>query len=298
MLRNTVSIFLEQSSLRCGFVALLGQANAGKSTLLNALMAYKLAAVSSKEHTTRHDIYGIWCRDEAQIIFVDTPGLIRCAQGPLQTFMRKNTSRGMREADIATVVIDANVPVMPSTFQLLDKLCDKPLVIVLNKIDSISKERLLPLAQKFQKWTPYIVMISALHKEGLDYLTDTLRRLIPEGPWLFDGQDLTQISQRFWAAELTREKIFQYVHQEIPYHVCVETDEWKEKTKEVTIRQSILVDDIRYRKWIIGHEGQRIRHIGQQARMDMMQSLEKTVHLFLHVRVDASWAKSIEHKTI
>ena len=278
---------------RCAMVAVLGQANAGKSTLVNALAGEKVSIVSAKPHTTRYDIYGIICQDDAQIIFVDTPGLIDRPQGPLQSFMAKMTTRTVREADLFMVVIDASRKIPETTLTLLDRLKDKKLMIVLNKVDQVPKDKLLPMAEHYQVWSPWIAMTSGKTGSGLAFVMSSLMEQIPEAPWLFDEDAMTQISQRMWAAEMTREKLFQCVHQEVPYHAHVVTDEWKEKKRELTLRQTIYVDDARYKKWIVGYQGQRIRLIGEKSRMEMSEHLDKTVHLFLNVLVDPSWSSTI-----
>jgi GTP-binding protein Era len=288
------SFFNIKFMTRCGLISVLGQANAGKSTLINALTGEKVSIVSEKPHTTRYEIYGIVCHEESQMIFVDTPGLIERPQGPLQSFMAKTTSRSLRDADIFMIIIDIACPIPESTHQLLNRLKDKPLIIVFNKIDKISKEKLLPLAEKYRQWTPYIAMTSAKKGTGLSYLFDTIEKLIPEGHWLFDKEDLTQITQRFWAAEMTREKIFACVHQEIPYHLHVTTDEWTETPKKLLLRQTIIVDQDKYKKWVIGYQGQRIKLIGQKSRFELAHHLNKEVHLFLSVKVNPQWAVQLK----
>lgn len=277
---------------RCGFIAVLGQANAGKSTLVNALVGEKVSIVSPKPHTTRYGIYGIVCYKESQLIFVDTPGFIARPQGALQTFMDRATKRSFYEADGFMVVVDVSIAAPPS-ISLIERSKEKPLVIVLNKVDKIPKERLLPLAEQYGAQTPHIAMTCATSESGVPYLREKIASLVPEGPWLFGPDDLTQISQRFWAAEITREKVMNCLHYEVPYHTQVVTEEWRETSKSLRLRQSILVDQEKYRKWILGYEGQRIRTIGQQARYEMGKHLGKEVHLFLTVLVDPQWTSRI-----
>jgi GTPase len=204
------------TTTRCGFVAVLGEANAGKSTLVNALTGEKVSIVSAKAHTTRQGIYGIVCDGPTQMILVDTPGLIPQPRGPLQSFMAKATSRSMREADIAVVVIDATRSIPESTRILLDKMKEKSLLIALNKVDKVHKDDLLPLAESVSAWSEHIFMISALRAQGIQDLGQAIVNGLPEGPWLFDAADITQISSRVWAAEIVREKIFNAVHHEVP----------------------------------------------------------------------------------
>lgn len=274
-------------------IAVLGQANAGKSTLVNALAGEKVSIVSAKPHTTRYDVYGIVCHDDTQFIFIDTPGLIQRPQGPLQHYLTKMTSRGLRDADAIIVVVDAKAPIPESTITLLEKSQGKPLLIVLNKVDSVAKDILLPLAQRMQTWSPWIAMTSGKTGSGIPFILESMAEHMPTGPWLFDADDMTQISQRMWAAEMTREKIYQCVHFEIPYHTHVITDEWTESAKSIVVYQTIYVDNDRYKKWIIGHKGQRIRLMGEQSRHDLSNTLGKEVHLYLKVKTDASWFERI-----
>ena len=204
----------------------------------------------------------------------------------------------MRESDVFVVLIDATAPMPESTIQLLERLKDRSLIVALNKVDAIKKEGLLPLAAQLQKWSSCILMISGQKKRGLDILIEEILARLPQSPWLFDGEDLTQISQRFWAAEMTREKVFENVHQEIPYHTHVLTDVWEEKSKSLTLRQTIFVNKDRYKKWVLGHKGQRIRTIGLQARTEIGKEIGKEVHLFLNVAVDASWDKNMHREMI
>jgi GTP-binding protein Era len=278
---------------KCGFVAILGQANAGKSTLINALIGQKISIVSSKPHTTRYGIYGIVCRESSQIIFWDTPGLIPSPKKGLQAYMAKTTRRGMQESDVVVVLIDATIPIPDSTFQLLNHLKDRSPIVALNKVDALKKEKLLPLADQLQNYTSSIMMISGKKRDGLETLLESIVQRLPHSPWLFGKDDLTQVSQRFWAAEMTREKVFENVHQEIPYHIHVFTDAWEEKKRSLTLRQTIFVQKDRYKKWILGHDGQRIRTIGLQARMEIAREVEKEVHLFLKVVTDPFWDKQI-----
>lgn len=279
----------------CGLVALLGEANAGKSTLLNALTGEKISIVSEKPHTTRHGIYGVVCRQQTQMVFIDTPGLIHKPHGALHAFMVRMTKRAWRDADVCVIVIDAARTVSATVHDMLARLHtqNRPIIVVLNKIDTVAKEKLLPLAASVQMFTPHIVMASAKQNKGVDHIFQLMQQFMPQGPWLFDAQDLTQISQRFWAAEMTREKVFQAVHHEVPYHTNVVTDEWKEDDQAVTLRQTIVVDDVRYRKWILGFQGKRIKRIGHQARLEMADHLGKNVHLFLTVQVDPRWSDHI-----
>lgn len=283
-----------QAAQKCGFVSILGHANAGKSTLVNALVGQKVSIVCDKPHTTRYEIHGVLQHGSSQIVLVDTPGLISKPTNSLQSFMHKTTHRNAREADVYLFVLDATKPIDAQARRMLNHLKDKPLVVALNKVDKMNKLRLLPLAQQIQTWTKAIPMISALKHGGLEGLLAEIEALLPEGPWLYGGEDVSQISQRFWAAELTREQAFNALHQEIPYHLHVLTTKWKETKKDITIEQKIIVDQPHHKKWVLGYEGQRIRLIGESARHGLMAQLGKPVHLFLQVEVDKKWMSKIE----
>jgi GTP-binding protein Era len=284
---------IDHATKRCGFVAIVGQANAGKSTLINTLAGQKVSIVSSKPHTTRYGIYGIICHNDSQLILVDTPGFIDAPQKGLQEYMAQTTRRGIRESDVVVVLIDATAPIPNTIQQTLVRLRDRTPIIALNKVDAMKKEDLLPLAAQLQEYTQSIFMISGKKNNGLDTLIDAIVNRVPSGPWLFDQDDLTQVSQRFWAAEMTREKVFENVHQEIPYHIHVMTDAWEEKKHSLVLRQTIFVHKDRYKKWVLGHDGQRIRTIGLQARMEIAKEIKKDVHLFLNVKTDPSWRNTL-----
>lgn len=283
---------------KCGFVAIVGQANAGKSTLVNTMAGQKVSIVSSKPHTTRYGIYGIVCHDNSQMILVDTPGIIACPQKGAQGYMSKITRQNTKEADIVVVVIDATAPIPDSTMTLLKKMQDRRPIVALNKVDSLKKDTLLPLADQVSPWASSIVMISGKKNQGLDALFDCIHERLNDGPWLFGPDDLTQISMRFWAAEMTREKLFDTVHQEIPYQAHVVTDKWDEGKKDIVVHQTIFVTKDRYKKWILGHKGQRIRTIGLRSRTEMGKETKKKIHLFLDVAVDATWEKTMAHHMV
>lgn len=274
---------------RCGFIAVLGEANAGKSTLINTLIGEKVSIVSAKPHTTRYGIYGILCQDNTQMIFVDTPGAIFRPQGTLQEFMANVTSTHVQEADIYLVVIDAQRPNHLAIEKLLQKLDGKPLIIALNKIDLVPKPALLDLAYSYSSFTPHIMMISGKTGSGLAYLLDHLKNAMPITPWIYPHSERTQISKRFWAEEITREKIFVHVHEEIPYQTHVMTEKWDENKRRLALYQVINVRKEKHRKFLLGHQGQRIRIIGQQARLELSDYIGKLTHLFLHVKVAPTW---------
>ncbi len=272
----------------CGLISVIGQANAGKSTLINALVGQKVSIVSAKAHTTRYGIYGIICKEKAQIILMDTPGFIRNPKGKLQNFMH-NVTKSSFKADAFLWVIDASIPFVGNMDELVKLMHSKPFAIVLNKVDKVSKPKLLQMAQNYKAYTESIFMISAKSQSGLEAVFDYAVNHLKPGPWLFPEQDLTQISERFWAEEVTREKVFTNVHQEIPYQAHVITEQWHETNKQLTIRQCILAGKDGHRKLVLGHKGCRIRTIGIQARREMEIYFQKSVHLFLYVKISPDW---------
>lgn len=279
---------------RCGFVAILGEANAGKSTFVNAAVGEKVSIVSSKPHTTRYSIYGILGHQESQIIFIDTPGVISRPQNPLQHLMSRVTSRSAGEAEAALLIVDAAYPNYETTAALAQRVKGIPLFLAFNKVDLLDKAKLLPLIQHYQELTPEIFLISAKKKRGLDAVIDKLAQVVPEGPWLFPPEDLTQVPQRVWAAEMTREKVFECVHEEIPYSTHVVTDHWDEDEASVTLHQTIFVTKPKYRQLVLGHQGKRIKLIGQKSRFQMEDCLRKKVNLFLYVKLDPHWVRQLD----
>jgi GTP-binding protein Era len=282
-------------------IAVLGEANAGKSTLINQLVGQKVSIVSAKPHTTRYGIYGIVCQEENQFIFMDTPGFLFQPRGPLQEAMAKVTLRCLYEADLVLVVLDASRPShqLMTSLQALSGIFPegKPLIIALNKVDRIAKGILLPLAQQVRPFSEEIMMISGKKGTGVKDLLGIIENKLQMGPWLFPEEDFTQISGKFWAAEMTREKIFSHVHQEIPYHVHVETTRWEENRKRLILEQTIYVAKDGQKKLIIGHKGRRLSIIGQQARYELSQHFGKAVHLFLFIKVDPHWLPRLKVPT-
>ncbi len=290
---------------RCGFIAVLGAANAGKSTFINTAVKEKVSIVTAKAHTTRNRIYGILCHDDTQMIFVDTPGLIEKPKGPLQNAMRKSFWKTAREADIILLMVDASKKSMHSTVRLLEKLRQReaPIFLVLNKVDAIKKAELLLQAEIYAKEAPFlekIFMTSGKYNRGVDDVIEALTLYCPENPWVFSPDDITQVSKNFMAAEITREKLFQNIHEEVPYSIHVETETWhipgmnqtaiQAPASGISIFQTIFVEKESQKKMVIGHGGQRLQKIGTDARKAMMEWLQEKVHLFLHVKVAPEWS--------
>lgn len=278
---------------RCGFVALIGAPNVGKSTLVNALVGSKVTIVSRKVQTTRALIRGIVVEDNAQIILVDTPGIFS-PKRRLDRAMVTTAWSGAHDADLVCVLLDAKAGINEEAEAILSKLATvaHPKILVLNKIDLIPRERLLALAQaanarmKFE----HTFMISALSGDGVDDLRKTLAGSVPPGPFHYPEDQMSDAPLRHLAAEITREKIYRQLHQELPYQSTVETDTWTErKDKSVRIEQTIFVERESQRKIVLGKGGATIRSIGAESRKEIAEIVGAPVHLFLFVKVRENW---------
>ena len=289
------------SSQRCGLIAIVGAPNAGKSSLVNVLVRNKVAIVSEKPHTTRQAVYGIVCHKDFQSIFVDTPGLVLTPKDSLQTCMRHTSRKSLKEASISIVVIDVERAYHKANRVLLKQSIQQgiPTLVVLTKIDAWKdKTRLLPLIESYRDLEPQVVgffPVSSHTHQGIELLEHTLQELLPESPWLFPEDMTTQISFETALSELTREKLFLSLHQEIPYKLNVVTEKWywrknkRIKTKELWVWQNIIVEKEGQRKLVLGQEGGRIRHVGFLARTEIQLQYHCVVHLFLHVTIDPAW---------
>jgi len=278
---------------RCGFVALIGAPNVGKSTLVNALVGSKVTIVSRKVQTTRALIRGIVIEDHAQIILVDTPGIF-APKRRLDRAMVSTAWSGAHDADLVCVLLDAREGIDEEAEAILSKLVTvaHPKILVLNKIDLVPREKLLALAQtangrlKFE----HTFMISALSGDGVDDLRHTLASLVPAGPYHYPEDQMSDAPLRHLAAEITREKIFRKLHQELPYQSTVETDSWTERNnKSVRIEQTIFVERESQRKIVLGKGGATIKSIGADARQEIAEIVGVPVHLFLFVKVREKW---------
>jgi len=278
---------------RCGFVALIGAPNVGKSTLVNALVGSKVTIVSRKVQTTRALIRGIVIEDNAQIILVDTPGIF-LPKRRLDRAMVSTAWSGAHDADLVCVLLDAKAGIDEEADAILNKLATvkHPKILVLNKIDLIPREKLLALAQaanarmKFE----HTFMISALSGDGVDDLRKTLAQMVPPGPFHYPEDQMSDAPLRHLAAEITREKIYRQLHQELPYQSTVETDSWTErKDKSVRIEQTIFVERESQRKIVLGKGGASIKSIGADSRKEIAEILGVPVHLFLFVKVRENW---------
>jgi GTPase len=278
---------------RCGFVALIGAPNAGKSTLLNALVGSKVSIVSRKVQTTRALVRGIAIEGASQIIFVDTPGIF-APKRRLDRAMVTAAWGGAGDADIVALLVDARKGLNEETQAILDRLAELkgPKLLILNKIDTVEPPSLLGLAQSINAKVAFdqTFMVSALKKHGLQRLRESLADLMPEGPWLYPEDQVTDAPLRSFAAEVTREKMFERLHDELPYQTTVETDQWKELPDgSVRIEQTIFVTRDGHKKIVLGEGGRTIKSIGKAARIDIAEAADAKVHLFLFVKVRENW---------
>jgi GTP-binding protein Era len=277
----------------CGFVALIGAPNVGKSTLVNALVGSKVTIVSRKVQTTRALIRGIVIEDNAQIILVDTPGIFS-PKRRLDRAMVSTAWSGAHDADLVCVLLDAKAGLDEEADAILTKLATvaHPKILVLNKIDLIPREKLLALAQAANERMKFesTFMISALSGDGVADLRKTLAKMVPPGPFHYPEDQMSDAPLRHLAAEITREKIYRQLHQELPYQSTVETDTWTERNdKSVRIEQTIFVERESQRKIVLGKGGATIKSIGADSRKEIAEILGVPVHLFLFVKVRENW---------
>ncbi len=291
---------------RCGFVAVLGAPNAGKSTLVNALVGSKVAIVTRKVQTTRVPVRGIAMRGAAQIIFIDTPGIF-APKRRLDRAMVRAAWAGASDADAIVVLVDAadasahpNGLAAQDTDRIVEglKQAGKKAALALNKIDGMKRVALLPLAERLNATGVFerVFMISALKGEGLNDLADWCTGKLPAGPWLYPEDQAADIPSRLLAAEITREKLYLRLHDELPYASTVVTESWQEqKDGSVRIDQTIFVEREGQKGIVIGKGGQTIKVIGETARKDMEELFARRVHLFLHCKVLEGWGDRAEH---
>jgi GTP-binding protein Era len=283
---------------RCGFCAIIGAPNAGKSTLVNALAGSKVSIVSRKVQTTRARIRAIAIEGSAQIIFVDTPGIFK-PRRKLDEAMVEAAWAGAAEADAVVLLADATKGLDDEARRIVEnlRLAKLRAALALNKIDLIPREKLLTLSAAFNELYSFTstFMISAKTGSGVDDLKRRIAAEMPWGPWLYPEDQVADVPLRFLAAEITREKIFERLHDELPYSTSVETEAWKERQDgSVKIHQVIYVEREGQRKIVLGKEGQQIKLIGQLARRELEDTLERRVHLFLFVKVREKWTEDPE----
>jgi GTPase len=272
---------MNESSTRAGFVAVIGAPNAGKSTLVNGLVGQKVAIVSPKAQTTRARMMGIAIHDRSQVVLVDTPA---AAWG------------GAGDADLILLVIDSADGLNREVDRIVSGLEQRehPLWIALNKVDIVKKPKLLELSSKLtERLNPdKVFMISAANGEGVTDLKEALAAAMPEGPWLYPEDEVSDATDRMIAAELTREQLYNQLHQELPYASAIETESWEDREDGSTvIHQQIFVERDSQKAIVIGKGGSRLRTIGERARAEISEHLGRKVHLFLHVKVNPRWGE-------
>jgi GTPase len=288
----------DQPETHSGFVALIGAPNAGKSTLVNQLVGAKVSIVTHKVQTTRAIVRGIATHKNAQIVFVDTPGIFK-PRRRLDKAMVTTAWGGAKDADIVLVLIDAERGITGDAEAILDNLdgVRQPKLLILNKIDRVGRETLLALAADANQRASFerTFMVSALTGSGCGDILDYLAAELPTGPWYYPEDQISDLPMRQLAAEITREKLYLRLHQELPYSSHVETERWEEKNDgSVRIEQVIYVERDSQKKIVLGHKGETIRAIGQSARAEIGEILDQKVHLFLFVKVRENWGDDPE----
>ena len=288
----------QEPETRCGVVAVIGAPNAGKSTLVNQLVGQKVAITSAKAQTTRARLLGIALHGSTQMILVDTPGIFE-PKRRLDRAMVSAAWEGAVSADAVLLVVDPikqrRHELMPLVEQLKDRKERK--ILVLNKVDRSKKEPLLELAQELNELADFseVYFISALTGDGVPELKDTLAGLMPEGPWHYPEDQVSDASERLLAAEVTREQLYQQLHEELPYDAAVRPESYEQrKDGSVEVRQQIVIARDSQKPIVLGKGGRRIKEIGEAARKELSEILGVKVHLFLHVKVDEKWAENRE----
>ena len=289
---------MTQAPKRCGFCAVIGAPNAGKSTLVNALAGSKVSIVSHKAQTTRARLRAIVMEGEVQIVFVDTPGIF-APKRKLDEAMVESAWSGASEADAVLVLVDGRRGLGDEVTAILDglKATGTGAILAINKIDLIKRERLLEISAALNAAFPFeaTFMVSALNGSGLADLRKYVAAKMPEGPWLYPEDQVADVHLRFMASEITREVIYERLHDELPYASTVETEAWEErKGGSVKIDQTIYVERDSQKMIVLGKGGQTIKLIGQMARAEMEKAFERRVHLFLFVKVRENWTKDPE----
>ena len=290
----------QQAGQKAGFVALIGEPNAGKSTLLNKMVGAKVSIVTHKVQTTRARIRGITMEGNSQIIFVDTPGIFR-PRRRLDRSMVAAAWGGAADADIIILLIEAHRGLTEGVKAIIEQLArtagDRPVALAINKIDRVKAENLLALSAEMNEAYPFTktFMISAEKGYGTDDLREWLAKEVPPGPWLYPEDQIADLPMRMIAAEITREKLTLRLHEELPYQLTVETENWEErKDGSAKIDQIIYVLRDGHKGIVLGHKGEAIRAVGKAAREELSAFLERPVHLFLTVKVRENWLDEAE----
>ncbi|HSW93857.1 MAG TPA: GTPase Era [Gammaproteobacteria bacterium] len=278
---------------KCGFVAIVGRPNVGKSTLLNALIGKKISIISPKPQTTRNQILGIKTTGETQIVYIDTPGLHDAEKRAMNRYMNRLANAVILDADVIVFIIEAT-RFLSDDELVLKKVMDAnvPVILAINKIDKLNdKKDILPLIEKYSAkyHFAHIIPISAKRKENLESLQKTLLNMMPEGPHLFPDEQITDKNERFQVGEIIREKVIRATEQELPYSTTVVVESMKEEGKLVEISAIIWVEREGQKPIVIGKNGERLKNIGTAARKDIVKLLEKKVFLRLWVKVKSDW---------
>ncbi|MSO97338.1 MAG: GTPase Era [Rhodospirillaceae bacterium] len=282
-----------QAAPHCGFVAVIGAPNAGKSTLVNALVGSKVSIVSPKAQTTRTIVRGIAIYGQAQVIYVDTPGIFAAKQR-FDRAMVAAAWTGAGDADVIFFVVDGARTLDADSERILEQLktSGRKALLVLNKVDIADKGKLLDLTKRLNESGNFseIFMVSALTGDGLDRIKDYVAKAMPQGPWMFPADDISDMPGRLLAAEITREQLFLQLNQELPYSCAVETERWEDrKDGSARVEQNIYVSRDNHKAIVLGEGGKRIKNIGAKARAELESLLDRKVHLFLHVKVKENW---------
>ncbi len=289
----------EHAPTRAGFVALIGAPNAGKSTLLNKLVGSKISIVTHKAQTTRALVRGIMVHRNAQIIFVDTPGIFQ-PKRRLERAMVTTAWGGAADADVVALLVDARKGLTEADRAIIERLgvfpAERERVLILNKVDIVKRDKLLKLAAEANESGRFgrTFMVSALTGDGLSDLLDYFAAAMPEGPFLYPEDQMTDLPLRFLAAEITREKLTLRLHHELPYRATVETEKWTEAKNGIRIDQTIYVERDSQRKIVLGKGGETVKAISMAARQEIATLLERPVHLFLFVKVRENWSDDPE----
>jgi GTP-binding protein Era len=284
---------LEASSTRCGVIAVVGAPNAGKSTIVNALVGQKVAITSPKAQTTRVRVMGVAIEDEAQLVLVDTPGIFAPSRR-LDRAMVQSAWGSAQDADLIALIVDGRAGLGPKMDPILDGLAKRREIkwLILNKVDIAAKDKLLTLTEKLHARVDFAetYYVSAATGDGLPELKTAMAKAMPEGPWHFPADQVSDATDRLLAAEITREQLYHQLHDELPYQSAVETEQYKERDDgSVEIHQQILVARPTQRGIILGKNGQRLKEIGSKARAELATLLGVKVHLYLHVKVKEGW---------
>lgn len=282
-------------NFKSGYVMLMGRPNVGKSTILNQFLGEQLAIVTPKPQTTRNRIQGIYTRDDCQVIFLDTPGVVKSARG-LNAFLALEVQRAMSNADVIVLVVEPYESARESEEKLLEKIAklNVPIILAINKVDKVEKLKLLPLIEEYNQRYSFraIVPISALRSHGLDGLLSEVVAILPKGPMYYPPDQISDANERFFVGELIREQVFLFTKQEIPYSSAVVVESFKDKGDIVHIDAAIFVERDGQKGIVIGKNGEMLKKIGSAARVKIEVFLHKKVFLQLLVKVKKDWTRS------